>query len=86
MIGNSLAHIRYNTTHRHVADSSDNIVVEGVSRPSYVHKVAITPFFLENRGGFVVGEWRHHLMLLVCVCVCVCVHRPIEVQLIVHYN
>jgi hypothetical protein len=62
MISNSLANIRYDTTHRPVVDTSEIITVEGASRLNYVHKFAITPFYLENRGRFIISEWRHHLM------------------------
>ena len=61
MICITLAHIRYDKAHRPIVGTSDIIWVEGASRPNYVHKVAITSFYLENRGGFIIAEWRHHV-------------------------
>ena len=65
MICSSLSHIRHSTTHRPIIDTSDIIGIEGASRTINVHKIAITLFYLQNRGGFVINERRHHIMYTV---------------------
>ena len=57
VIGVSLAHIRYDTTHRPVVDTTDIIGWKG-QFGQFMYTVSFTPFYLENRGGFIVGEWR----------------------------